>query len=130
PSGYHRDLQLLKEKLFPAIQTLKDCLRMTHLMISALEVKENILADEKYKYLFSVEEVNKLVLGGMPFRDAYKKVGLDIEQGKFSYSTEVNHTHEGSIGNLMNDRIKKSFEATVSKFNFQKVNQALEALVK
>ncbi|HCZ35977.1 MAG TPA: argininosuccinate lyase, partial [Cytophagales bacterium] len=113
PSGYHRDLQLLKEKLFPAIQTLKDCLRMTHLMISALEVKENILADEKYKYLFSVEEVNKLVLGGMPFRDAYKKVGLDIEQGKFSYSTEVNHTHEGSIGNLMNDRIKKSFEATV-----------------
>lgn len=130
PSGYHRDLQLLKEKLFPAIQTLKDCLSMTHLMISALEVKENILADEKYKYLFSVEEVNKLVLGGMPFRDAYKKVGLDIEQGKFSYSTEVNHTHEGSIGNLMNDEIKKSFDTTVSKFNFQKVNQALEALVK
>jgi len=130
PSGYHRDLQLLKEKLFPAIQTLKDCLRMTHLMISALEVKENILADEKYKYLFSVEEVNKLVLGGMPFRDAYKKVGLDIEQGKFSYSIEVNHTHEGSIGNLMNDRIKKSFEATVSKFNFHKVNKALEALVR
>lgn len=130
PSGYHRDLQLLKEKLFPAIQTLKDCLSMTHLMISAVEVKENILADEKYKYLFSVEEVNKLVLGGMPFRDAYKKVGLDIEQGKFSYSTEVNHTHEGSIGNLMNDEIKKSFDTTVSKFNFQKVNQALEALVK
>jgi argininosuccinate lyase len=130
PSGYHRDLQLLKEKLFPAIQTLKDCLSMTHLMISALEVKENILADEKYKYLFSVEEVNKLVLGGMPFRDAYKKVGLDIEQGKFSYSTEVNHTHEGSIGNLMNDEIKKSFDTTVSKFNFKKVNQALEALVK
>lgn len=130
PSGYHRDLQLLKEKLFPAIQTLKDCLSMTHLMISALEVKENILADEKYKYLFSVEEVNKLVLEGMPFRDAYKKVGLDIEQGKFSYSTEVNHTHEGSIGNLMNDEIKKSFDTTVVKLNFQKVNQALEALVK
>ncbi|MCW5910820.1 MAG: argininosuccinate lyase, partial [Cyclobacteriaceae bacterium] len=79
PSGYHRDLQLLKEKLFPAIQTLKDCLRMTHLMLSAIEVRDNILQDEKYKYLFSVEEVNKLVLSGMPFRDAYKKTGLDIE---------------------------------------------------
>jgi argininosuccinate lyase len=129
PSGYHRDLQLLKEKLFPAIQTLKDCLRMMHLMISALEVKENILADEKYKYLFSVEEVNKLVLGGMPFRDAYKKVGLAIEQGKFTYSTHINHSHEGSIGNLMNEQIKKSFEVTLSTFNFTKVNQAIENLV-
>jgi argininosuccinate lyase len=130
PSGYHRDLQLLKEKLFPAIQTLKDCLRMTHLMLSAIEVKDNILADEKYKYLFSVEEVNKLVLAGMPFRDAYKKVGLDIEQGKFSYSTAVNHTHEGSIGNLMNDKIKNSFERIIAEFNFQKVHLALESLVK
>jgi argininosuccinate lyase len=130
PSGYHRDLQLLKEKLFPAIQTLKDCLRMTHLMLSAIEVKDNILADEKYKYLFSVEEVNKLVLAGMPFRDAYKKVGLDIEQGKFSYSTAVNHTHEGSIGNLMNDEIKNSFERIIAEFNFQKVHLALESLVK
>jgi argininosuccinate lyase len=130
PSGYHRDLQLLKEKLFPAIQTLKDCLRMTHLMLSAIEVTDNILADEKYKYLFSVEEVNKLVLAGMPFRDAYKKVGLDIEQGKFSYSTYVNHTHEGSIGNLMNDQIKNSFEKIIAEFNFQKAHLALESLTK
>lgn len=130
PSGYHRDLQLLKEKLFPAIQTLKDCLRMTHLMLTAIEVKDNILADEKYQYLFSVEEVNKLVLAGMPFRDAYKKIGLDIEQGKFSSSTSVNHTHEGSIGNLMNDQIKNSFEKIISEFNFQKVHLALETLVK
>ena len=130
PSGYHRDLQLLKEKLFPAIHTLKDCLRMTHLMLSAVIVKENILEDEKYKYLFSVEEVNKLVLSGVPFRDAYKKIGLDIEQGKFNYSTEINHSHEGSIGNLMNDQIKKSFTKVITNFNFQKVHFALEALVK
>lgn len=130
PSGYHRDLQLLKEKLFPAIQTLKDCLRMTHLMLSAIEVKEDILNDEKYKYLFSVEEVNKLVLSGVPFRDAYKKVGLDIEQGKFSYSTEINHTHEGSIGNLMNEQIRKSLEKVITGFNFHKVHLALEALVR
>ncbi len=129
PSGYHRDLQLLKEKLFPAIQTLKDCLRMTHLMISSLQVKENILADEKYKYLFSVEEVNKLVLGGMPFRDAYKKVGLDIEQGKFSYTTHINHTHEGSIGNLMTAKIESNFQEILKRFDFQKVNRAITDLL-
>ncbi len=129
PSGYHRDLQLLKEKLFPAIQTLKDCLRMTHFMLSAVEVKGNILQDEKYKYLFSVEEVNKLVLSGVPFRDAYKKVGLDIEEGKFSYSTEINHSHEGSIGNLMNDKIKFNFEKVMSAFAFPKTKAAFIKLV-
>jgi argininosuccinate lyase len=128
PSGYHRDLQLLKEKLFPAFQTLKDCLAMTSLMISNIQVKENILSDEKYKYLFSVEEVNKLVLGGMPFRDAYKKVGQDIEQGKFSYSAHVNHTHEGSIGNLCTNKIKENFEKTFAKFNFEKIEVALQKL--
>jgi len=130
PSGYHRDLQLLKEKLFPAIQTLKDCLRMTHLMISAIQVKENILIDEKYKYLFSVEEVNKLVLAGVPFRDAYKKIGLDIEQGKFTYSPELNHTHEGSIGNLMNEKIKSNFEHVLSRFRFEKTKEAISHLLK
>jgi len=129
PSGYHRDLQLLKEKLFPAIQTLKDCLRMTHLMISSLQVKEDILADEKYKYLFSVEEVNKLVLAGMPFRDAYKKVGLDIEQGQFSYTTRINHTHEGSIGNLMTTKIESNFQEILRRFDFQKVNRAITDLL-
>jgi argininosuccinate lyase len=89
PSGYHRDMQLLKEKLFPAIQSLKECLRMACLMLSNIEVKDNILTDEKYKFLFSVEEVNKLVLNGIPFRDAYKQVGQAIEKGEFTYSTEL-----------------------------------------
>ena len=84
PSGYHRDLQLLKEHLFPAFKTLKDCIEMAGLMLSNIEIKKDILADEKYKYLFSVEEVNKLVMQGMPFRDAYKKVGIDIEAGNFN----------------------------------------------
>jgi argininosuccinate lyase len=130
PSGYHRDLQLLKEKLFPAISTLKDCLRMTHLMISAIQVKENILDNEKYKYLFSVEEVNKLVLSGIPFRDAYKKVGRDIEQGKFTYSTKVQHTHEGSIGNLMNEQVSKNFKNVLAEFNFEKTTTAINHLLK
>jgi len=130
PSGYHRDLQLLKEKLFPAIGALKDCLRMTHLMISAIRVKENILSDEKYKYLFSVEEVNKLVLSGMPFRDAYKKVGMDIEQGKFTYSTQVQHTHEGSIGNLLNKKVKDNFENVLADFQFERTTVAIQHLLK
>jgi argininosuccinate lyase len=130
PSGYHRDLQLLKEKLFPAISTLKDCLRMTHLMISAIQLKKDILQDEKYKYLFSVEEVNKLVVSGVPFRDAYKKVGLDIEQGKFIYSTRVHHTHEGSIGNLMNDHVKENFKNVVAEFQFEKTTTAINQLLK
>lgn len=102
---------------------------MTHFMLSAVEVKDNILQDEKYKYLFSVEEVNKLVLSGVPFRDAYKKVGLDIEESKFSYSTEINHSHEGSIGNLMNDKIKFNFEKVMSAFAFPKTKAAFTKLV-
>jgi len=103
---------------------------MTHLMISAILVKENILNDEKYKYLFSVEEVNKLVLSGMPFRDAYKKVGMDIEQGKFTYSTNVQHTHEGSIGNLMNEHVKENFKNTLAGFQFEKTTTAINHLLK
>ncbi|MCE2996519.1 MAG: argininosuccinate lyase [Cyclobacteriaceae bacterium] len=130
PSGYHRDLQLLKEKLFPALQTLRDCLEMTHLMISHLEVEENILNDEKYRYLFSVEEVNKLVLSGVPFRDAYKKIGSDIENGSFTYSTAIHHTHEGSIGNLCHAEIEQSFKTVYVKFNFQQVENAIAELLK
>jgi argininosuccinate lyase len=129
PSGYHRDMQLLKELLFPAIQTLKDCIRMTQLMLSNVSVKENILTDEKYKFLFSVEEVNKLVLSGMPFRDAYKKVGLDIEQGTYAPSTNLHHTHEGSIGNLCLPQIAELMDNAVSKFNFSKVQAALKKLL-
>jgi argininosuccinate lyase len=128
PSGYHRDLQLLKEHLFPAFKTLKDCIEMAGLMLSNIEIKKDILKDEKYKFLFSVEEVNKLVSGGMPFRDAYKKVGMDIESGKFSYSPNVNHTHEGSIGNLCTQEIKKQMEKIVESFPFKEVDNALKKL--
>ncbi len=130
PSGYHRDMQLLKEKLFPAIQSLKDCLNMMRLMLSGIRVKENILAEERYKFLFSVEEVNKLVLAGIPFRDAYRQVGLSIENGSFNYSTEINHTHEGSIGNLSNDKIIMMMEEVIGRFPFTRVERALNALVK
>lgn len=129
PSGYHRDMQLLKEKLFPAIQSLKDCLRMAQLMLSNIAVKENILNDEKYSFLFSVEEVNKLVLGGMPFRDAYKKVGLDIEQGRYKPERNVNHTHEGSIGNLQLEAIQRMMKENVGRFNFQSWIKAVDELL-
>lgn len=130
PSGYHRDLQLLKEHLFPAFQTLKDCINMASLMLSNISVKENIVANEKYKYIFSVEEVNKLVLQGLPFRDAYKQVGLAIEANEFNYSTEVNHTHEGSIGNLCTAEINTMMQQTIDKFEFEKVHLAITALLK
>lgn len=129
PSGYHRDMQLLKELLFPAIQYLKDCLRMTHLMLSNIRVKENILVDDQYKFLFSVEEVNKLVLSGMPFRDAYKKVGLDIEHGDYHPGATVQHTHEGSIGNLCLDEIGKAMDQVIGSFYFEKVESALRKLL-
>ncbi|MBL0233409.1 MAG: argininosuccinate lyase [Chitinophagaceae bacterium] len=129
PSGYHRDLQLLKESLFPAFKTMSDCLEMTGLMLSSISVNENILEDEKYKFLFSVEEVNKLVNAGMPFRDAYKKIGKDIAEGKFNYSTDLHHTHEGSIGNLCTADIKRQWERIYYSFPFEKVNKAIETLV-
>ncbi len=128
PSGYHRDLQLLKEHLFPAFGTLKDCIRMASLMLENILVNKNILADEKYRYLFSVEEVNKRVLEGMPFRDAYKDVGMAIEDGRYSYNTKVTHTHEGSIGNLCNPAIAEAMAAVYSRFNFHQTKTALEQL--
>lgn len=129
PSGYHRDLQLLKEHLFPAFSILRDCLQMAGLMFQHMEVKKDLLKDEKFKYLFSVEEVNKLVNQGMPFRDAYKKVGLDIENGHFTYDTRIQHTHEGSIGNLCNPEIRKQWDAVYLKFPFGEINRAEELLV-
>jgi argininosuccinate lyase len=129
PSGYHRDLQLLKEHLFPAFKTLKDCIDMAGLMLSNIEIKKDILADEKYKYLFSVEEVNKLVLKEMPFRDAYKKVGMDIESGNFTYDRNISHSHEGSIGNLCNEEIKKQMQKVVESFAFASVHSAIDKLL-
>ena len=129
PSGYHRDLQLLKEHLFPAFQQLKNCMEMASLMIENMDVKKNILEDKKYQFLFSVEEVNKLVNAGMPFRDAYKKVGLDIEAGNFTYSTQLSHTHEGSIGNLCTAQIAEAMQKLLNNLNFEKVDQQIEQLL-
>ena len=119
PSGYHRDLQLTKEILFPAIEELKACLQLARLMLSNIEIKDNILADEKYKYLFSVEAVNELVNKGIPFREAYQQVGNQIEKGEFNFdfSKGLHHTHEGSIGNLQNEEIKKLMDVVLQKFN-------------
>ncbi|MGN6437864.1 MAG: argininosuccinate lyase [Agriterribacter sp.] len=118
PSGYHRDMQLTKEILFPAIEELKACIQMTKLMLENIRIKDNILDDEKYKYLFSVEAVNELVNKGISFRDAYKQVGNDIEQGKFNYDykKQLHHTHEGSIGNLSNEGIAAQMEKVLKKF--------------
>lgn len=130
PLGYNRDLQLLKEVLFPAIVDLRSCLQMAHYMLENISVRTNILNDPKYDYLFSVEVVNNLVLNGMPFREAYKKVGLDIEAGNFKAPHTVHHTHEGSIGNLCNDQIAKLMDAQLEQFHFERVEQAEADLVK
>ena len=129
PSGYHRDLQLLKENLFPAFQSLNDCLEMTTFMLQHIRISEDLLKDKKYAYLFSVEAVNAEVLKGIPFREAYQKIGLLIEEGKFEAPEKLEHTHEGSIGNLCNEEISHSFAQTVAGFNFQKVEMALDALL-
>jgi len=130
PSGYHRELQLLKELLFPAFTELKSCLHMATFMLQNITVKADILNDPKYAYLFSVEEVNRLTLSGTPFRDAYKQVGLAIEKGEFNPDKKVNHTHEGSIGNLGNEHIEEAFNKLVNSFDFAKVKQAIDELVK
>ena len=106
-SGYHRDFQLLKEVIFPALENLKDCLHLTSHCLTELKVNQQILDDEKYKYLFTVEAVNELVMDGMPFREAYRKVGAQVEAGTFNHSKKQNHTHEGSIGNLCLAQIKE-----------------------
>src|ERR1700744_4451601 len=129
PSGYHRELQLLKELIFPAFADLKNCLHMATFMLQHIEVKTDILNDPKYAYLFSVEEVNRMVLEGIPFRDAYKQVGLAIEQGNFNPDKTVNHTHEGSIGNLGNEQIKALMDTLLDNFNFDKVKQAIKNLI-
>ena len=117
PGGYHRDLQLTKEILFPAIDEIKTCLHLMQLMLSAISVKENILSDEKYKYLFSVEAVNELVNKGIPFREAYQQVGNAINNGTFAYNQQqLHHTHEGSIGNLCNNEIKNEMLKVLKKF--------------
>ena len=129
PSGYFRDLQIIKEVFLPAFEELEDCLSMATYIIREIKVNEHILDDDKYAYLFSVEEVNRLAREGMPFRDAYKKVGLDIEAGRFRPVKEVHHTHEGSIGNLCNERIAELMDQVLSGFDFGKVETAEKALL-
>ncbi len=118
PSGYHRDVQLTKEILFPAISDLKNCLEIMQLMLSNITIKENLLGDEKFKYLFSVEAVNSLVNKGIPFREAYVQVGNEIEKGSFTFDAlkPLLHTHEGSIGNLCNDEIQAEMKKVEALF--------------
>lgn len=130
PCGYFRDLQIIKEVFLPAFGELKDCLQMTAYIINKMEVNEHILDNEMYDPIFSVEEVNRLAADGMPFRDAYKQVGLEIEAGTFHADKHIRHTHEGSIGNLCNDRIQALMEQTLAGFHFERVEQAESKLLK
>ena len=129
PSGYFRDLQIIKEVFLPSFDELKDCLRMAAYIIKRMKVNEQILDNPIYDNMFSVEEVNRLASNGMPFRDAYKKVGLDIESGNFTPNKQIHHTHEGSIGNLCNNQIKELMQKTIDEFSFFKVEEAVKVLV-
>jgi len=130
PVGYFRDLQIIKEVFLPAFDELKDCLSMCAYIINKIEVNEHILDNPIYDPMFSVEEVNRLAAEGMPFRDAYKKVGLDIEAGKFTPVKEIHHTHEGSIGNLCNEQIGELMSHILRDFNFDRMTQAEARLLK
>ena len=129
PVGYFRDLQIIKEVFLPAFDELKDCLQMAAYIINKIEVNEHILDNPMYDPMFSVEAVNRLAANGMPFRDAYKKVGLDIEAGNFVPDKNIRHTHEGSIGNLMNAEIQQLFNSILSEFHFERMEEAEKALL-
>ena len=124
PSGYHRDYQLTKEFFMPAFDKMLSCLEMTRVMLAEVQINEKILEDERYQYLFTVEEVNKMVKDGVPFRDAYKKVGKIVEEGEFKYDDKLKHVHEGSIGNLCNEKIVQKMNETFVGFNFNKTKEA------
>lgn len=130
PSGYHREMQLLKEHFFPAFDTLIDSLDIATYMFDNIIIKENIIKDEKYDYLFTVETVNNMVLDGIPFRDAYKKVGEMVQSGKYEASRTVNHTHEGSIGNLCLNEIESNFAQSVNAFHFENIKDSISKLLK
>ena len=129
PTGYFRDLQIIKEVFLPAFAELKDCLAMAAYIIERIEVNEHILDNPMYDPMFSVEEVNRLAAAGTPFRDAYKQVGMEIENGTFHADHNIHHTHEGSIGNLCNDRIAELMDKTLSEFHFERVDEAEKALL-
>lgn len=129
PSGYFRDLQIIKEVFLPAFDELKDCLQMTDYIMERIEVNRHILDDDKYTPIFSVEKVNQLAASGVPFRDAYKQVGLEIEAGQFTTDKQVHHTHEGSIGNLCTREIAEQMQAIVTQFHFEQIEQAEQKLL-
>ena len=128
PSGYFRDMQLVKEVFIPAFDMLEDCITMVAYMLEHITVKEDILSDSKYDAIFSVEEVNRLALEGVPFREAYKQVGASIENGTFVPNKEINHTHQGSIGNLCNDMIVSKMEQILKEFPFETIDEAINRL--
>lgn len=130
PSGYFRDMQIIKEVYIPAFEEIKDCLDITAYAIENMEVVDHIMEDPKYKLAFSVEEVNRLATEGVPFRDAYKQVGMAIERGEFEFNGELHHTHEGSIGNLCTDKVSEKMARNMAKFGFDKVEKAIDSLVK
>ena len=129
PSGYFRDMQLTKELFIPAFQELNECIGIAAFALENIKVNEHILEDDRYRYLYSVEEVNRLVLSGTPFRDAYREVGASIERNQFNPEKMVNHTHEGSIGNLCLDKIENKMNLVLSEFNFEKASCAIEVLL-
>lgn len=130
PSGYFRDLQMVKEVFLPMFKEINDCLNIAALALGNMDVNTKILEDSRYDYIFSVEEVNRLVLEGVPFREAYKRVGEKIEKGEFKPDKEVNHTHQGSIGNLCLDKISSKKISLISEFQFDKVDKMTQQLVK
>ena len=130
PSGYFRDMQIIKEVFIPLFEEMKDCIDITAYAIENIEVEKDIMKDPRYKYAFSVEEVNRRALAGTPFRDAYRQVGMEIEEGHFDFNGQINHTHEGSIGNLCNDKIRQKMDNILARFSFKEVNDALANLVR
>ncbi|MBK6977580.1 MAG: argininosuccinate lyase [Cytophagaceae bacterium] len=129
PSGYHREFQILKEIIIPSIDEILDCIKVTAFMVKNLQVKTNLLDDKKYDPIFSVENVNAEVLRGVPFRDAYKKIGMEIESGDFVANKNLNHTLEGSIGNLCNNEIERMMNEVIDSFNFEKTRKAFDNLL-
>jgi len=130
PSGYFRDFQIIKESFLPAFNELKNCISVADYVLPEIRISKNILDDPKYDYIFSVEEVNKLVEKGMPFREAYQKIALDIQKGSFKPERKINHTHEGSIQNLCNERIAERMKETIKAFNFWKIEDSINQLLK
>ncbi len=129
PTGYFRDLQVIKETFLPAFSELQDSIEIATFAIENITINKNVITDEKYKLAFTVDEVNRLVLQGVPFRDAYKEVGMKVERGEFEPDYNVNHTHEGSIGNLCNSEIAQKMEGLIESFKFEKVHKAIDGLL-